>query len=289
MDNNNQPRKPAGTPAGGQWAPTTHAEPEIELAAALSGDYQGFVEMEETRCGNCDGYGWVRDVPKGAYRSLTPEVLCRSCRGTGQVPSDTDWAAAGVTSPEALAALRDGEYRPEDLVSRDPNLRIGAHIAAGSKILDGELTSNALVLRNHNPEIGSRRCYQQRSQITVGAKKVRWLSLSAEEQCDHIAGYAAGVAGSEVPADASELFIAGHRQGVLTEQTARLIDEGVVSAVAVVDMTGRQTMASDIKPLDVHNGYYTGYLAPSPNAPYEQKAMIARDAIVGPVANTQAA
>jgi hypothetical protein len=289
MNNSNQPRKPAGTPAGGQWAPTAHAEPEIELAAALSGDYQGFLEREEARCGSCDGYGWVRDVPEGGYRSLAPEVPCRSCRGTGHVPTAKDWAKVGITDPEALAALRDGEYRPEDLGSRDPNLRIGAHIAAGSKILDGELLSNALVLRNHNPEIDSRRCYQQRSQIIVGAKKVRWLSLSAEEQCEHIAGYAAGVAGSEVPAGASELFRAGHHQGALTEQTARLIDEGVVSAVAVIDMTGRQTMASDIEPLDVRNGYYTGYLAPSPNVPYEQKAMIARDAIVGPVANTQAA
>lgn len=27
----NQPRKPAGTPAGGQWAPMAHAEPEVDL------------------------------------------------------------------------------------------------------------------------------------------------------------------------------------------------------------------------------------------------------------------
>ena len=29
----NQPRKPAGAPAGGQWAPMAHAEPEVDLAA----------------------------------------------------------------------------------------------------------------------------------------------------------------------------------------------------------------------------------------------------------------
>lgn len=29
----NQPRKPAGTPVGGQWAPATHAEPEVDLGA----------------------------------------------------------------------------------------------------------------------------------------------------------------------------------------------------------------------------------------------------------------
>lgn len=27
----NQPRKPAGTPVGGQWAPTAHEEPEVTL------------------------------------------------------------------------------------------------------------------------------------------------------------------------------------------------------------------------------------------------------------------
>ena len=30
--NTNQPRRPAGTPAGGQWAPTTHAEADIDLS-----------------------------------------------------------------------------------------------------------------------------------------------------------------------------------------------------------------------------------------------------------------
>ncbi len=62
-----------------------------------------------------------------------------------------------------------------------------------------------------------------------------------------------------------------------------------MSAVAVVDSSGRQVMASELKPLDAMSGYYTGFLAPTPTRPYEQKAMIARDAIVGPVADTKAA
>jgi len=28
----NQPRKPAGTPAGGQWAPVAHDEPDVKLS-----------------------------------------------------------------------------------------------------------------------------------------------------------------------------------------------------------------------------------------------------------------
>lgn len=39
----NQPRKPAGTPAGGQWAPAAHDEADIDLAApATSGLWRGW-------------------------------------------------------------------------------------------------------------------------------------------------------------------------------------------------------------------------------------------------------
>jgi hypothetical protein len=283
-----QPRRPAGTPAGGQWAPTGHTEPDIELpdvevAAALSGDYQGFLESEEARCGTCDGYGWVRDVPKGGFRSLAPEVRCGTCRGTGRVPTAKDWAEVGVTDQEALSRLSDGEYRPEDLSSRDRDLRLGAHSAAGTMILDGELLSNALSLHLHDSQVDERRYYQQRSEIVVDRKPVRWSSLSAEERCDHIAGYAAGVTGGAVPSDASPLFKAGYGQGWLTEQTARAVDAGELDELDVVDETGRTTAATGVKPLDVRRGYYTGFLAPSLLSPYERKAMFSRDAIVGPV------
>lgn len=41
----NQPRKPAGTPAGGQWAPTTHAETDIDLSNVTSLDIRRTTNM----------------------------------------------------------------------------------------------------------------------------------------------------------------------------------------------------------------------------------------------------
>ena len=35
MSNANQPRRPAGTPAGGQWAPTAHDEADVDLPISL--------------------------------------------------------------------------------------------------------------------------------------------------------------------------------------------------------------------------------------------------------------
>ena len=258
--------------------------PATELAHAFLADYEDFVESENGRCGTCNGNGWA--VPEGG-RS---EVRCHSCRGTGHVPTVGDWAEAGVTDPEAVASLRSGEYRPEDFSSRDPDLRLGAHSAAGIMVLDGELISNALALHRHDKRIDSRRCYQQRSEIVVDGQKVRWLSLSAEEQCEHISGYAAGVAegprtdGGRWPPDASPLFASGYNQGRETELTAQMVDRGDVASTCpleVVDASGRLSMARDLKPMDAMKGYYTGFLAPTPLRPYEQKAMIARDAIVG--------
>ena len=38
--NVDQPRRPAGTPAGGQWAPAAHSEPEVELAPVSHSERQ---------------------------------------------------------------------------------------------------------------------------------------------------------------------------------------------------------------------------------------------------------
>jgi hypothetical protein len=148
-------------------------------------------------------------------------------------------------------------------------------------ILDGELLSNALVLRRHNKRIDGRRCYNQRPQISVDGKQVPWHKLSAEQQLEHISGYAAGVAGEDLAPDASPVFVSGYHEGRSTELAARLIDSGATSTAEVLEPSGRRTVATGLKPMDEMHGYYTGFLAPSPLRPYEQKAMIARDAIVG--------
>lgn len=270
----NQPRKPAGLLADGHWAamPLSGVElPASEIAGAFLADYGEDLEAEVGRCSACDGY------------SRTGQGACRSCRGSGRIPTARDWAAVGVTDLEALAALRDGEYRPEDLVSADPNMRLGAHIAAGTMVLDGRLTNNAFILYRHDGRIGRQRNYHPRSHVTVNNKKVRWSSLSATEQCEHIAGYAAGVCAGNIQSDASALFKAGYRDGMVSEATAILISHGTTSEAIVVTRSGHLSHATGIEPMDDECLSYTGFIAASRSMPYEQKAMIARDAIVGPL------
>ena len=249
-----------------------HAEPELpslELAAAYA---EASDELWASRCDRCEGSGWVG-----------PE-MCGACRGTGDIPTDKDWAEVGVIDQGAVTALREGWYRPEDLSSRDPNLRLGAHSAAGTMLLDGQLLSSALVLHRHNQAVADdRRCYQQRPKILVDHRPVRWSSLSAEQQREHIAGYAAGVAGEPLATGASPLFASGHRQARQTERTARLVDNGSLGTVQVVSASGSVTTVSQVARMDEISNYYTGFMAPTPLRPYEQKAMFARDAIVGPV------
>lgn len=55
----NQPRKPAGTPVGGQWAPTAHSEPDVELTPeehrrlAREADYEAYESFERS---DTDGF-----------------------------------------------------------------------------------------------------------------------------------------------------------------------------------------------------------------------------------------
>jgi hypothetical protein len=131
--------------------------------------------------------------------------------------------------------------------------------------------------------VDDRRCYQQRPKILVDHKPVRWPSLSAEEQREHIAGYAAGVAGEPLAPGAPPFFASGHRQARQTERTARLVDDGSLDEVQVVSASGSVTTVSQVARMDEISNYYTGFMAPTPLRPYEQKTMFARDAIVGPV------
>jgi hypothetical protein len=59
----NQPRKPAGTPVGGQFAPTTHAEAEIDLGPRV-----------HRSAGTIVSVGGASAIVGGGYRGLTPEL-----------------------------------------------------------------------------------------------------------------------------------------------------------------------------------------------------------------------
>lgn len=272
--NRDQPRKPSGTPAGGQRATMSREEAEVELFNLLTGalvdELDELFEEEAGRCGHCDGRGHVG------------ETTCRSCRGSGRVPTEQDWAAVGVTNQEALAALRDGEYRPEDLTAVCQNMRLGAHIAAGTMVLDGQLLPNAFVLHRHDASVDRRRSFHARVYIVVGDENVRWSSLSAAEQCEHIAGYVAGVCGYITSDQMSSLFEAGYLAGRAAEETAKRIDSGALSEAMVVTSSGCLATATGIEPIGDGHLFYTGFLMASAIMPYEQKAMFARDAVVGP-------
>lgn len=57
----NQPRKPAGTPAGGRWAPATHAEAQVDLYPTMS-------EFPD----NYQRVGGVSGAPVAVLRHLVP-------------------------------------------------------------------------------------------------------------------------------------------------------------------------------------------------------------------------
>jgi len=104
-----QPRRPAGTPAGGQFAGRARPEPRYRLNVtdhdpavvtatetlrAELGDEvaDAFARREAERCGVCEGAGLVPD-PESLRRhpgfpSLAEEIACPNCGGRGRIPLD---------------------------------------------------------------------------------------------------------------------------------------------------------------------------------------------------------
>lgn len=72
----NQPRQPAGTPVGGQWAPAAHSEPEVELLSPDSrttwADRNGQFVLSDGSLGNpgCDECGQEDAVVRHEGRYL---------------------------------------------------------------------------------------------------------------------------------------------------------------------------------------------------------------------------
>ena len=71
-----QPRRPAGTPVGGQWAPAAHAEPEVELLSSAAptvwADHNGQFVLSDGSLGNpgCDECGQEDAVVRHEGRYL---------------------------------------------------------------------------------------------------------------------------------------------------------------------------------------------------------------------------
>ncbi|MDA8285769.1 MAG: hypothetical protein M0Z42_21260 [Actinomycetota bacterium] len=272
-----QPRRPPGTPTGGQYAPSPHARPSFELgsdrdpardalAARLAAQVAG---REAGRCQACDGDGMIpapacQDDYDGLAAGQEPQLgncTCGTCRGTGHVPTARDWAAAGVTDPEALGRLDAGGYRPEDLEdSPDRDLRLGAHDAAGTMVLDGELLSGAYQLRRHEPGLDPRRHFHHERDVYVGGEVVAWSALAAEDQRDYIDGYAVAAAGKTLSLDRyGSPAAAGYVRGSNAVHAARMIEENPDPErsyrIVDPDARGRRLVVTDVRPAPERGGY----------------------------------
>jgi hypothetical protein len=175
-------------------------------------------------------------------------------------PSAADWAAAGVTGPEALGRLDAGGYRPEDLGSPDRDLRLAAHDAAGTMVLDGELLSGAIQLRRHQPGLDPRRHFHHEQSVYVGGEVVAWSALSAEDQSDYIDGYAVAAAGKLLDLDRYDSpAAAGFVRGTNAVHASRMIEENPDPErsyrIVDPDARGRRLVVTDVRPAPERGGY----------------------------------
>jgi len=99
-----QPRRPAGSRSGGQFASRRRPEPGYRLNPAVVtatetlraelGDEaaESFARREAERCGVCEGAGVVPDPESlrqhPGFPSLAEEIACPNCGGRGRIPLD---------------------------------------------------------------------------------------------------------------------------------------------------------------------------------------------------------
>ena len=127
-------------------------------------------------------------------------------------------------------------------------------------VLDGELLSGALQLRRHQPGLDPRRHFCHEGAVYVGGGVVAWSALSAEDQRDHIAGYAAAAAGRPRPeGPETSPAAAGYQRGVTAARVAARIDAGVAPKTGFVvidpDARHRRLVVTDARPVPERGGY----------------------------------
>ena len=110
----NQPRTPAGTPAGGQWAPMAHAEAEVEL--------------EPLRTTVPPKQPWVASDDLGPVQAKRALSALRALRSEGKTFVELT-GVLGSASREWVMTDVFGQVRPEvDLVERELGARFGWQI-----------------------------------------------------------------------------------------------------------------------------------------------------------------
>ena len=112
----NQPRRPAGTPAGGQWASAAHDEADIELS------YLGFHPSAHSPIAYT--YEAAAHCPRCAVKRFGSEVLTDSegledgeGNRPGVVAPWSEWWEPSESGPQTLACDDCGE----EIDTYDPN------------------------------------------------------------------------------------------------------------------------------------------------------------------------
>lgn len=80
-----QSRQPAGSPAGGRFAPVPHPEPVAVLEPAGDADDRFDPSPGMAACPDCAGDGEVRHPLYGVRNCPDPTATCSMCGGTGEL------------------------------------------------------------------------------------------------------------------------------------------------------------------------------------------------------------
>jgi hypothetical protein len=233
-------RQPAGIPIGGQFAPKSTAEAELDLLDDDLIDAAG----EHDRAGLCAG--------QPDHEDLT-DVLTAS----------RAWVDAGVTNPADMRRLADCGVTPRHFVDPDRNIRMWACAARGDLIFEGELLSNALQLHRHAPGLDPRRHFHPEATVYVDGEERSWCVLLPEEQLDYIRGYAQASASHADPTmqpPGREPFkAAGWLRARDAIAVAGLIDSGLDAdrsyAIVDPDAVGRWLVVRNVRPARAWGGY----------------------------------
>ncbi len=121
-----------------------------------------------------------------------------------------------------------------DFQSADRDRRMWACAMRGDLTFEGIVLSNAFELCRHQPSLHRRRFFHHEANVRVASNIVRWDSLSADDQIEYIAGYAAGAAGVDGVPGAAHWW-SGYQRGVAVAVEAKRLEGGAtVDHVLVV-------------------------------------------------------
>lgn len=250
-----QPRRPAGIPAGGQFATKSQPTPGYDLDDAVEVCDECGVEMPE-------GFGVGAEHDRSC--SLHPDSVDRDHLDPEDLEVPSAWRAVGVHDPATLGRLQDHEVLPEDFASTDRGRRHWAHYLRGDMVFEGELTGNAFEMHRHDSRLEQRSVFAWSEEVYVGGNSRRWDELGVEDQLDYIAGCAETLAAggerrSGVAAGGSPARQAGRLRGRNIVAAQRMIEERPDPErgyrIVDPDAAGRVLVVRNVRPAPERGGY----------------------------------